>query len=256
MIDLQERTKQQEKEARKKFEVEMKKQEDAQKRKLTELQVNNKIFYESLVSKIQNKMNEQEKQLQNEMTEKLSKLRKDQVAEREEIKKKHAEQTARMAQIQRKLESDMKKQQIESAEQQEKLKKIIEKKHYEDHYPIPQFLVEHKRANPASFYIQVLGCRGAGKSTFINKLLKKAKLNLSAETGVNETTKVTRMFDITEKIKSLPIQYKKVFLCDQPGIGGLEIKEAGYLAKFGPGKLTIVGIQKLISSLKVISTIH
>ena len=45
----------------------------------------------------------------------------------------------------------------------------------------------------------------------------------------------TEFFEITQKVKNKPDRYNKVFLVDQPGIGGLEINEAGYLARFGPG---------------------
>ena len=34
-------------------------------------------------------------------------------------------------------------------------------------------------------------------------------------------------------------RYNKVFIVDQPGIGGLEITETGYLARFGPGFLLL-----------------
>ena len=81
----------------------------------------------------------------------------------------------------------------------------------------------------------MLGCRGAGKSTFINKFLRKAKINAEAATNFNECTKVTEPFVITEKVKKVPDRYNDVLIVDQPGIGGLEVTEAGYLAKFGPG---------------------
>ena len=93
-----------------------------------------------------------------------------------------------------------------------------------------------EKENPFSFNIQVLGFRGAGKSTFINQFMKKLKLGKVAKTGANETTKETAFFDITETIRNKPQRYGKVFICDQPGIGGLEITEAGYLNNFGPGK--------------------
>ena len=81
----------------------------------------------------------------------------------------------------------------------------------------------------------MLGCRGASKSTFINKFLRKAKINAEAATNFNESTKVTEPFVITEKVKKIPDRYNDVLIVDQPGIGGLEVTEAGYLAKFGPG---------------------
>ena len=54
--------------------------------------------------------------------------------------------------------------------------KIIEKKNYEASYPIPAILANHQKENPDSFYIQILGCRGAGKSTFLNRFFKKTLL--------------------------------------------------------------------------------
>ena len=57
--------------------------------------------------------------------------------------------------------------------------------------------------------------------------------------GVNETTVETQFYDITDKINLKPERYGKVFLCDQPGIGGLKITEAGYLANFGPGMFSL-----------------
>lgn len=49
-------------------------------------------------------------------------------------------------------------------------RKIIEKKNYEATYPIPNPLKNHRKHNRKAFYIQILGCRGAGKSTFLNRL--------------------------------------------------------------------------------------
>ena len=126
-------------------------------------------------------------------------------------------------------------QEVEHAKKLAELKKVIEKKNYESHYPIPEPLRQHYAENKTSFNIQVLGCRGAGKSTFVNKLLKAAGLGQVAKRGVNETTTETAFYDITDKVTVKPERYGKVFLCDQPGIGGLEITEAGYLANFGPG---------------------
>ena len=53
----------------------------------------------------------------------------------------------------------------------------------------------------------------------------------------------------------MPDRYNKVFLVDQPGIGGLEITEADYLARFGPGKFNIelVHLNKVSRSLQLYS---
>ena len=53
--------------------------------------------------------------------------------------------------------------------------KIITKKNYEAFHPIPEKLKTHKQENPKAFYIQILGCRGAGKSTFINHCMRKLR---------------------------------------------------------------------------------
>ena len=74
-------------------------------------------------------------------------------------------------------------------------------------------------------------CRGVGKSTLINSFLNDE----IADTGTEETTKETGFYKITTTVQNIPPRYTEVFLVDQPGIGGLRIKEAGYLTKYGPG---------------------
>ena len=118
--------------------------------------------------------------------------------------------------------------------------KIIEKKNYESHYQVPENLKSHFAQHPRAFYIQVLGCRGAGKSTFVNKLLATMGIQERAATGAVETTVKTQFFNITSKVTSKPRRYNEVFLVDQPGIGGLQITEAGYLAKYGPGMIGFI----------------
>ena len=56
--------------------------------------------------------------------------------------------------------------------QQENYLKIIEKKNYEASYPKPVDLMNHQKKHPKAFYIQILGCRGAGKSTFLNRFFQ------------------------------------------------------------------------------------
>ena len=68
---------------------------------------------------------------------------------------------------------------IEDMEAQQKnYLKLLSKHNYEAHYPKPQRLENHQQRNPKSFYIQVLGCRGAGKSTFLNRIFKTLKLRI------------------------------------------------------------------------------
>merc|ERR1712131_401241 len=156
----------------------------------------------------------------------------------EERERLMAEQAARKEEFDAKMDCLQYQMELKDKEHEEKMNemmKIVEKKNYESHYPIPEHLKNHIDKNQRSFNIQILGCRGAGKSTFVNKFMKKAGMNKVAETGTNETTKETAFYEITEKIENIPKRYDRVFICDQPGIGGLEITEAGYLNKFGPG---------------------
>ena len=60
--------------------------------------------------------------------------------------------------------------------QREKYLNIINKRNYEDKYPKPTFLKDHQHNNPNSFYLQVLGSRGAGKSTFLNRIFRETGL--------------------------------------------------------------------------------
>ena len=60
--------------------------------------------------------------------------------------------------------------------QQQNYLKIIEKKNYEATYPKPTNLTNHQQQNPKAFYIQILGCRGAGKSTFLNRIFQFTRL--------------------------------------------------------------------------------
>ena len=61
-------------------------------------------------------------------------------------------------------------------ENQQSYLQIIDKKNYESNYPKPEFLKNHQLANPNSCYLQILGCRGAGKSTFINRIFQATGL--------------------------------------------------------------------------------
>ena len=120
----------------------------------------------------------------------------------------------------------------EHAKKIQEMMKIVEKENYEYHYPIPEHLKQHIHENKNSFNIQILGHRGAGKTTFVNQFMKKAGLKYYT---LAETTQKTTFYEITEKITNIPNRYSKVFICNQPGIGGLNFTEAGYLNKFGPG---------------------
>ena len=43
-------------------------------------------------------------------------------------------------------------------------------------FPEPEFLKSHKKQNSNSYYIQIIGARGNGKSTFVTKILKRLKI--------------------------------------------------------------------------------
>ena len=93
---------------------------------------------------------------------------------------------------------------------------MIERINYENAYPKPDKLKDHQLKFPNAFYIQVLGKRGAGKSTFINKLLRT--LGYKGErlqTDCVECTTETTFVDITDLIKNKPERYTHVFLVDQ-----------------------------------------
>ena len=71
-----------------------------------------------------------------------------------------------------------------------------------------------------SFYIQLLGSRGAGKSTFASELFKEAGyVEYEPGCGSVETTLKTELYPITKAIKNKG-PYNAVFVADQPGIGG------------------------------------
>ena len=119
--------------------------------------------------------------------------------------------------------------------QEKKLNELvvqIQSNDTEESRKLPDFLQSHKNDHPDSFNIQVIGGRGAGKSTFVNKVLKQLKLKPSAATGTEECTLETEFFSIAENL-NCTFQWQDVFLCDQPGIGGLKIEKADYIAKFG-----------------------
>ena len=70
------------------------------------------------------------------------------------------------------MDSRAKEMTQEIAKQKDEFLKLLEKKNYEDHYPMPSKLKDHTKAYPNAFRIQILGARGAGKSTFVNKFMK------------------------------------------------------------------------------------
>ena len=183
----------------------------------------------------------------NDMTRKLDQIKRKTDLEMKQLTAKQAKESKRLA-VQAKaqkaalqlqvatLESEMRAMNEKNKRKQMEMLKIIEKKNYESHFQMPEKVAKHQAEHPRAFYIQVLGCRGAGKSTFVNKLLTNMGIDGErALTGAVETTMKTTFFEVTQKVISKPRRYNEVFLVDQPGIGGLQITEAGYLANYGPG---------------------
>ena len=101
-------------------------------------------------------------------------LSKENVAERKRILKEHAREKADMNKMISKIQKQMHLEAKRYKKNEQRLIKIIEKKNYEAFHAIPENLKNHKLQNPNSFYLQILGCRGAGKSTFINHCMKKS----------------------------------------------------------------------------------
>lgn len=180
-----------------------------------------------------NKLEEQEEKNQRNLNLIQTQNAKDQQKLMAEYHKKAEEEREK---LKNEFEKNMAEQEEMHAEKLAALMKIVDKKHYESRYPIPGALRNHLDANERCFNIQILGSRGAGKSTLVNSLLRQTGTKGKANTGVNECTIETQFFDITRAVNNKPDRYNKVFLCDQPGIGGLKITEANYLAKYGPGK--------------------
>ena len=81
------------------------------------------------------------------------------------------------------MDSRAKEMTQEIAKQKDEFLKLLEKKNYEDHYPMPSKLKDHTKAYPNAFRIQILGARGAGKSTFVNKFMKSRVDQFSESTS-------------------------------------------------------------------------
>ena len=234
--------------------IQLEKDQQEHRRQLEELQSQNERDLERQQQQMQAQLDEQARQdkrrlqeyknkMDNELQavqlqtmQQIEQLTAEQQQEKEEMIQRAEAQRAAMQFQYETLENNMRLANEENKRKQEEMLKIIEKKNYESHYPVPDFLQQHLAKHPRAFHVQILGCRGAGKSTFVNKLLMKAGIANRAATGSVETTKETAFFNITDKVVKKPARYDQVFIVDQPGIGGLEITEAGYLAKFGPGE--------------------
>jgi len=128
---------------------------------------------------------------------------------------------------------------------------------YKIQFPMCQELAAMKQQYHNAIFIQVLGDTGVGKSTLLNRILGLNRKNEIFKTGKTETTVVTQFYDVSGKIIELVQQLKnsgsvvagscfdvlgkldsnmpKVFLCDQPGIGGVKISAQTFFKKFTPG---------------------
>ena len=138
----------------------------------------------------------------------------------------------------------------------------MEQQNYATQYPEPEYLTKHRNLHPDSFYIQIIGCRGVGKSTFTNWIIREkmkgGEVGRLAKTGTVETTMDTQFFDLTQHIRNLPKRYKKVFLADQPGIGGQQVGSMDYLSTYGIGKMIVelLYFKNLKKLFKVTSISH
>jgi len=122
---------------------------------------------------------------------------------------------------------------------QEKLLENLATINYHNHFPKSEPLTIHQQKYPNSLYIQFLGARGAGKSSLINKLRKILKMQdyEKAKTSHIETTLFTTFYEVSSafSVEMRQTILEHIFLVDQPGVGGLNINRAQYLARFGPG---------------------
>ena len=125
--------------------------------------------------------------------------------ENEESERKHKEGMVN-------LQTQMDETNKAHEEKMKKMKKVMEMRNYERHVPEPGFLKNHKMDHPKSFYIQILGARGAGKSTFVSKFLRLAQGSSAktAKRGEVECTLETEFFDITDCIDDLGLGVKKI----------------------------------------------
>jgi len=129
----------------------------------------------------------------------------------------------------------------ETEEEKQLIKASFEKKSIEHNYrmdfPMAECLRLKKNTNPSAIFIQVLGNTGVGKSSLFNSILGLEEEDEVFKSGATETTVETDFYDITNVVKSLcPGQeIPKVFLCDQPGIGGIKISAQSYFETFTPG---------------------
>ena len=113
---------------------------------------------------------------ENENNEKISELHENFQARNAKLK---TEASAKLAKVEEDYAKSLKKTQITAKQMQTKQEEylnIIAKRNYEAKYTKPTFLKNHEKENPNSFYLQVLGCRGAGKSTFLNRIFRATGL--------------------------------------------------------------------------------
>lgn len=211
---------------------EQKRTEENNKRNKNELMTLDKkweLREEETKRKMEEQMKKEKQQTELEMAQRIERERTavEQKMERERIavqQEMERQKQIAEAEFQRKMD-----------EKQKEIIKITERRQYEQTYPIPDTsdcnLQSQRKKYPNSFFFQIIGTRGVGKSTLINTLLGE---NL-AQTGEEETTLQTSFYDVTHLMKIKPRRYNRIFIVDQPGIGGLKITEACYYNRFGVG---------------------
>ena len=101
------------------------------------------------------------------MNNKISNLKSENQRDRDRLLAEQAAMQANFNSNMKNIRDEMQRKDEEHDEKVKEMMKIIEKKNYESHYPIPEILQKHLNENENSFNIQILGCRGAGKSTFV-----------------------------------------------------------------------------------------
>lgn len=109
------------------------------------------------VAKIQAEMEQKLAQQENAMKSKLDALTAEQVAERKQIMDQFNEEKDMLDLKLKQMQLEMIQAQEKHASERDEMMKIIEKKNYESHYPMPEELAKIYAKYPDCFAIQILG---------------------------------------------------------------------------------------------------